>query len=145
MKCVPQHVSTMELPVLLLADYANVTRTGKLNVMGVFDRIGATGFPIRHSEMVLVMKFTAGPAEYEAQRKIRVQLLDADAENAIVDWSIDVQVPKDEAGRGRVEISQFLTLRDLIFPKAGTYRFYVTVDNDEKGSIPLYVEQQDAE
>lgn len=134
----------MELPVLLLADYANVTRSGKLNVMGVFDRIGVTKFPVRHSEMVLVMKFTAGPAEYEAKRSIRVQLLDADAENTVVDWSLDVTVPKDEAGRGRVELSQFLTLRDLIFPGPGTYRFYVTVDNDEKGSIPLYLDLKDA-
>jgi len=34
--------------LLLVADYANVTDNGKLNVMGIFQRLHAREFPARH-------------------------------------------------------------------------------------------------
>ena len=127
----------MDLPILLLADYANVERGGKLNVMGIFDRIMATGFPMVQPEMFLVMKLSASPAEYGTTRKLRVKLMNEDATEALVDWSRDIEVPE---GQGqRVEINQFLGLAGTLFPAEGTYRFYVTVDNDEKGSLPVAV------
>ena len=131
----------MDLKVLLAADYANIERQGKINVMGVFDRISAADFPARHPEMVLVMKLSAGPAEYGRTRKLVVKLLDEDATQELVDWSRDIDVPPGSGGP--VEINQFLKLRDLVFPAEGVYTFYVLVDDDEKGTLPITLARTD--
>jgi len=131
----------VDLKVLLAADYANIEKQGKINVMGVFDRISAVAFPARHPEMVLVMKLSAGPAEYGRVRKLVVKLLNEDATQELVDWSRDLDVPPGSGGS--VDINQFLTLRDLIFPAAGVYTFYVLVDNDEKGTLPITLARSD--
>ena len=131
----------MDLKVLLAADYANIERQGKINVMGVFDRISAADFPARHPEMVLVMKLSAGPAEYGGTRKLVVKLLDEDATQELVDWFRDIDVPPGSGGP--VEINQFLKLRDLVFPVEGVYTFYVLVDDDEKGTLPITLARTD--
>jgi len=54
----------MKLTLFLAADYANITREGKLNVMGIFNDIYARTFPARHSSMHLVAKLGAELGEY---------------------------------------------------------------------------------
>jgi hypothetical protein len=36
----------MDISLALIAEYANVTNTGKLNLMGIFDHLGAASFPL---------------------------------------------------------------------------------------------------
>ncbi len=127
----------MELPVLLLADYANIAQGGKLNVMGIFSQIYAAGFPARHPAMQLVMHLSVSPAEYNTTRKLTVKLLDEDGK-ALLNWTEDIPIPEQEPGR-RLQIGQILQLNDIVFPHPGTYQFSVLVDLDEKGTYPLYV------
>ena len=49
----------MRVPLAVLADYANVTTDGKLNIMGIFNRIFASALPVVHPQMRLVMRFQA--------------------------------------------------------------------------------------
>lgn len=133
--------ATMDLTVLLLADYANVAERGKLNVMGIFSMLYSETFPTRHPEMHLIVKLSASPAEYDTTRKLIIKLLNEDATQEIVNWSRDIQVPH---GTGeRVEINQILRLTQLVFPTPGRYQFSVMVDNDEKGVLPLLILQKD--
>ena len=53
----------MKIPMALLADEANVSQEGKLNVLGVFDRIAAAGFPTVHPKMVFVFRVQAEYAD----------------------------------------------------------------------------------
>jgi len=131
----------LDLTVLLAADYANVTGDHKLNVMGIFNVINARAFPARHPQIHLVAKLSAGPAEYGKTRKIMVKFLNEDATQELVNWSGDIIVPTGVGGR-KVEINQILQLRDLIFQSAGTYQFSILVDDDEKGTLPIFVQQQ---
>ena len=126
----------MKLLVLLVADYANMTKEGKLNVMGIFTNISTKGFPVRHSEMWLIAKLSASPAEYDTTRKLTVKLLNEDATVEVMSWSQDITVPHGTGGR-RVEISPLLRLVGLEFPSEGTYQFSLLVDSDEKGTLPI--------
>src|SRR5919204_3250104 len=47
--------SRMRLSLALLADYANVSHDGKLNIMGIFGQIHAPQFPAVHAQMHLVL------------------------------------------------------------------------------------------
>ena len=50
----------MHVKVALLADYSNVSREGKLNILGIFDTIYAPTFPTTHPHMQLVIRFEGG-------------------------------------------------------------------------------------
>ena len=130
----------MELQILLIADYANTTGDGKLNVMGIFQNIFAASFPVAHPEMYLIAQFTAGPAEHGRKRKIEIALLDEDAAEELVSFSADLEIPQGAGGQ-RVNVPFLLRLVNTHFPRPGTYEFTVLVDNDEKGSLPIQVEQ----
>ena len=134
-----RQVTTMDLLVLLSADYANIAEGGKLNAMGIFRNIYSSSFPTRHPEMHLIIKLSVSPAEYGQTRKLAVKLMDDDATTELVNFSRDIEIPQT-VGRQKHEINQILKLRDIVFPKPGTYQFSVLVDNDEKGTLPIEVE-----
>lgn len=68
----------MEVKLAVLADYSNVSREGKLNLLGIFDVIRARGFPARHSNMQLVMMLEAPLSEANTDKNVQVRLMDAD-------------------------------------------------------------------
>ena len=63
----------MRVSLALLADYSNVSREGKLNILGIFDTIYAPGFPTTHAHMQLVVRFEADAREAGATRQVEVQ------------------------------------------------------------------------
>jgi len=131
----------MKLLLFLAADYANITREGKLNVMGIFNDVYSYQFPARHSSMHLVAKLGAELGEYGQARDFTVKLLDADG-NPIFDLSGQFQIPKGEQGR-KPEVNLILELKDIVFPTEGVYQFVLLVDRDHKGELSLYVNKLD--
>jgi hypothetical protein len=129
----------MDLTYLLVADYANITGDGKLNVMGIFSIINAHGFPAVHPQMYLVAQLTAGPFEYGRKCDIVVKLLDQDG-SELVDFKTPVEVPVGEKGQ-RVHLNHMVQLVNLSFPRPGTYEFGILVDNEPKGTLPIQVNQ----
>ena len=127
----------MKLDLFLLADYANVTGDGKLNVMGVFSQIFATNFPARHPSMYLVIRLLGELGEYGEKRSLTVRLVDEGGQ-PVGNISGEVQVPQPQGGRPS-EINAILHLRDTIFPKPGPYQFVVLIDKDHKGSLTLHL------
>lgn len=132
----------MRLVLLLAADYANVTREGKLNVMGIFSEINALNFPARHPSMHLVVKLGAELSEYGGTRDLTVKLLDADG-HEIMSLSGPINIPRPEGGR-RAEVNAILELKDIVFPKPGPYEFAVLVDTDHKGDLTIYANKIEA-
>ena len=53
----------MEVDLALLADAATIDGAGKLNILGIFDRLGTSAFPTRHPRLSLVLRFSAGIQE----------------------------------------------------------------------------------
>ena len=52
----------MDVTLALLADAANVSQDGKLNILGIFNGLGAAAFPATHPSMHLVLRFEASRA-----------------------------------------------------------------------------------
>jgi len=125
--------------LFLVADYANVTGDGKLNVMGIFQVINAHNFPARHSSMHLVAKLAPELSEYGQKRSFTVLLMDADG-NSILEISGEFDVPRGEGGR-KPEVNIILELKDIILPKPGRYQFVLLIDKDQKDELTLYVNQ----
>lgn len=129
----------MDIPLALLADYANTSQDGKLNIMGVFNRILTKDFPTVHLEMRLVFRLEAQPSERGRQATLEIKLLDADA-NILQNLTGRLTIP-EQSPQPTVQIDQILRLTTVAFEKPGNYRFDILVDGDLKAEVPFTVEQ----
>mgnify|MGYP007062760483 CR=1 FL=1 len=127
----------MELTLALLADYANVTREGKLNVMGIFELIFAQSFPCNHVQMALVMQFALEPFEAAGSHEIKVQLVDPDGKNLV---QIKSTLTLPEKGPGiPARIAHIQPLTNVAFPGPGDHELRITVDEKLGRVVPLKV------
>ncbi len=133
----------MEIPLAILADYANVADGGKLNIMGIFDRIWASTFPATHAQLYVVMKLVAEPAEYDTEKAVEIKLLNADGDEKL-SLKTQMKIPRAEGGRP-VEIPQILRLHNLKFEAEGDYVFVVLVNDDPKARIPITAARKEEE
>lgn len=127
----------MQVKLALLADYANVTAEGKLNILGMFDRITVNELPAVHPQMHFIMRLEAHAAERERSHNIEIRLYDPDGQTVF-------EVKGDFVPHGRpgqtIATNQILTLNNLQLTKTGGYTFVVFVNNDLKTEVPLGVE-----
>jgi|SRR5690349_11067085 len=129
----------MRVALALLADGANVTREGKLNLLGIFDTIFARGFPVLHPVMQLVLRFEAEPAEAGTRRDVEVQFLAPDGRQLFrLPGAVAVQ---QRTVGDSVRIDQIVTLNNVQLEQAGRYRFEVRVEGELAATVPLHVEQ----
>ncbi len=127
----------MDVPLAMLADCANISREGKLNVMGIFDRIYAGQFPAKHLQMQLVLTFLAGPAERGSTKNIQIKLIDADGKETM-DIKGELAVPPSAALTS--SFNQIITINEVTFPRAGTYEFVVLVNGEPKKEVRFTVD-----
>lgn len=128
----------MEVDLALLADAATIDASGKLNILGVFDRLGGMGLPLRHPRMAMVLRFTAGLQE-AGRHVVEITLKDPDGEELVrVDGEMHL-APGPHALGGGVRVPHILNMDGLVFPKAGRYAFDVRVDDEHHVTIPLAV------
>src|SRR2546425_1009880 len=68
----------MEIPIAVLADSANVSQEGTLNILGIFSAIRSRTFPAHHPHCVLVLQLQARRSEQGQHERIVVRLMDLD-------------------------------------------------------------------
>ena len=127
----------MDVTLALLADAANVSQEGKLNILGAFAEINSTTFPVRHPEMQLVLRFEASPAEANSKKNLHVKILDEDGQQ-VAGFKGEVSVPPAKSGK-RIRMQTVMRILDTVFPKKGEYVISVLIDGDTKAEVPLSV------
>ena len=125
----------MKLTVLALADYVNTVEGGKLNILGIFDRITAKDFPTQHGQMSIVLRFLCEYDDSEEERTIRVHL-EAPSGKKLVELTGNVRLPTMQPGQPAT-VNQVLQLAGVEFKQSGTYPIRVYVENELAGEIPL--------
>lgn len=128
----------MDVKLAVLADYANVSSDGKLNIMGIFQEINAPSLPFPLPQMYLVLTFEAGPAEFGSQKQLRIVLMDGDGNERIA-LEGEVQVPEPKRRGSRAYINEAIGLAGVPFEKAGDYQFAILVGGERKKTVPLHV------
>ena len=130
----------MYTSLFLCADYANLTGDGKLNIMGIFSTIYATQFPARHPSMHIIAKLIGVLGEEGQTRDVRILLLGPDGQR-ILEVGGEMLVPQ-RVNAQKPEINAIICLHDVVFPVPGPYIFVLMVDKDQKGELPISVEQR---
>lgn len=127
----------MDITFAVVADYANVSREGKLNVMGIFDRVFARQLPARFPPMQLVVRLEADYAELDTEHAIRVQLADPDGEAVFdIDGSF---TPRGGQPGQKTSVNHVLQLGNVPLQEVGTHRVLVWIDGDLKREVPIHV------
>ena len=127
----------MQVKVALLADYANVTAEGKLNILGIFDRINLMQVPVVHPQMHLILRLEAQPHERERPHPIEIRLHDPEG---ITIFEVNGDIVPHGDGPQASSTNQILTLNNLQLQKIGAYAFRIYIDNELKAELPLFVE-----
>ena len=128
----------METTLALLCDAANTTAEGKLNILGVFDRISALEFPAIHPAMALVLRLSASPAEVGQSRELSIVVLDSDG-GRIGEISGQVDFGDSLSPGAASQVQLIFNLPQVSLPTPGLYAFHVLVGGDEKARVPLEV------
>jgi len=128
----------MDITLALLADAANTTANGKLNVLGVFSQIGASKFPYTHPSLTLVLKFVADAVEAGQRKEIAIHLVDADGQR-LHQITLNTQVPASQRPGKPIEVLTNIGIGNLKFERPGDYEFKVVINGDHRASIPLAV------
>lgn len=127
----------METLIFLTADYASTDASGKLNVLGAFNRIFAKEVPATHRSMYLVAKLGVDIGEFDIERELRILFVDEDG-NELIGVKQGFTVPKPATPQ-RGEFNAILEIRDLPLEKYGRHEFRLLVNDDLKGVFSLEV------
>lgn len=133
----------MEVPYAFLADSANYSQEGKINVLGIFNRLSAPKFPTTHPSMSFVMRLEASPAEAGQTKKVEIHIMDEDGKR-LGTLSADLEIPQEESGR-RTIIDSILAIKMFKFPHPGVYSFTVLVGGEPKKEVTLEIVQISSE
>ena len=123
----------------LLCDDANVSQEGKLNILGVFDRIAAGTFPTVHPKMVFAFRVQAEYGDAGRSFAVRVRLIDEDG-GVLFEASGEIVGPPVEPGEF-LTANQLFTLVGVGFPRPGNYKFEVNVGDLLTHETPLVLLQ----
>ena len=128
----------MEIDLAVLADAATIDASGKLNILGIFDRIAVAKFPAQHGRVTLVLRFTAGTSEI-GSHEVHIRMSDPDGVE-VLSLSGEMQLGGRTAPRDAIRVPHILNLDGLVFTDPGRYSFDVKVDGEHHVSLPLSVE-----
>jgi hypothetical protein len=134
----------MDVTLALLADYANQTADGKLNIMGTFDTIFVEKFPAVHPQMQLILRLSANPAEVGARKKLEIKLMTEDGRQLFAisaEFGFQVRDPSLPVGQ-EMKTDQLIGLHNTRFESAGDYQFAILINDDTKATVPLKVRQR---
>jgi hypothetical protein len=127
----------MKIPMAFVADEANVSQEGKLNVLGIFDRIMAGEMPLVHPRMVFCFRVLAEPGDVGRMLPVQVRLVD-EAGEPMFEASGEMVTPMLPPGEV-FSANQVFTLVGVQFPRPGTYRFTVAIGDAPPHETPLHV------
>ncbi len=127
----------METVLFLAADYANHETSGKLNILGIFNRIFVRGFPARHRTLYLVIRVAAALGEYDTKHDLKIVFYDEDG-HELGAQNGELLIPRPDSGK-QAQADLIIGITDLLLTKPGTYEFRLIINKDLKGSLPIDV------
>ena len=122
----------------VLADEANVSQEGKLNLMGIFDRIAAAEFPVVHPKMVFAFRVEADSGDSGRAFPVHVAMEDEDG-TPIFQAQGEIAAPPVPPGEFTTA-NQIFALVGVQFPRPGIYRFVVRVGDGARHEAPFLVQ-----
>lgn len=135
----------MDVQLKVLADFASITREGKLNILGIFDQITPPALPFALPIFYVVTSYSAGPAEFDMAKQVSIRLMTQDGEGPLIQLDQEVVIPRAPRPGMRSVINQVNAIMGFPFHQAGTHDFAILIDGQTAGGIPLHVVPQESQ
>jgi hypothetical protein len=126
----------VNIELALLADYAAVTKEGKLVAAGIFDLLTPPTLPWQHPTMFVALQVHFHPGE-DGSHKIKLRLVNPDGAE-IVALDADVNVGAGDPVEGS-KMQLVLSLNNIPFQVNGRHAFDVFLDGRYEHTVPLRV------
>jgi len=127
----------MEVDLAVLADAANKTESGKLNILGIFDGLAlGPEFPASSPTFAIVVRIVVHPSE-AGNHSLVLRLADADGQE-VAKLEGDFQVARKRPSGKPIRLP-FVLNSQVKFPAAGEYVFDVLINGRWERSIPIDV------
>ncbi len=140
----PEGVEWVTMTVLFafLADRAEMVN-GKMNIVGLFERIIASQFPARHPSMAVIARFEFPSVEYGSTTSLRIALVGPDAKEAMsIEGKMEAGVsPSAPETPPVMHVDQIFQFENLVFPEAGDYAFHIVAEGETKATVPIRLMQ----
>jgi len=120
-----------KLSFTILCDDVRQELGGKFSLMGLFEGISASSFPVVHPRFVILNEWTGGIGEYA----VRIRLLSPNREQVLSE-SESTLVLFQETQRHRDLSVRYNT----VFTSPGTYWLEVLVEGEQAALLPLPVQ-----
>lgn len=133
----------MEMKFLLIADTANSTPEGKLNIAGEFNTVFGTQTPIVWPYASIVARLEANPGEGR-DHAAQLKLTDEDGKQLFA--SPPMPITFGPGGRGiPARANIIVAVGGLTFPRFGDYTIALYVDGVSRGDMTIYVRDRPLE
>lgn len=128
----------IKIPLAVIADSANVSREGKLNILGIFQNIGANTVPATHPQISLILTFQGERGDANSEHSVKIQMVSADGEVMMnIDAKLRFNMPP--AGEHSVSVHQIFQFANITFKKFGAYDLNIFVNNEVRKTVSLNV------
>ncbi len=131
----------MNVALAVVCDHALIDQSGKLSVIGIFERIWVERFPAVHPRLHLVLRLKGRRTEI-GEHPVQIVLHDPDGRE-VLRGDGTVQIGEPPAGVTEVEAGAVLSF-DVPLERPGTFHFDISVDGERQASLPVAVSQMPA-
>jgi len=124
----------MDISLAVLADCANISREGKLNILGIFNTVHVQMFPGGLAQCFLVVRFAADVEEKGTRQRISFKLTDPDGKWT-TELAAEMQVPVEP---GSPETDLIVPAAPLVrFEREGPHELKIFINDEERRAIKL--------
>ena len=138
-RCEEEHNGCpMQVKLAALADYALVSRDGKLSILGIFDQVNLPALPFGLPQMWLVVSLEGEPSEIGRQFQLDLLLWDSDGNQLFAHENTFMFMPPNQPGL-RSTHNEVIGLHGMRFNTAGDHSFIIRVNGEERRRLVLRV------
>lgn len=131
----------MDVEAFLICDSAT-DQFGKLNILGAFDNILSSKAPIIHRQFSVALRLRFKKSE-SGNHPFRINIINADGKSILprpVDGNVNVQI--QDADESAV-VNLIGNFQDVKFDSFGRYSVDLTMDGQQRGSLPVTVRHKE--
>ena len=125
---------------LLLCDYASRAIGGKLNIMGIYERIMVNELPFRIPHAYIVVRILIDPSEAGQKHEFKLDMVnDEDKEMMKLEGFFDVPPLPPGFDAEELRHDEIFPLYGPVFEEEGQYLLRMWLDGELDTTEPLYI------
>ncbi|MGA9398357.1 MAG: hypothetical protein WBV22_08880 [Anaerolineaceae bacterium] len=130
----------MKTEIFVIAENANLTQDGKINIFAIFNKINSPQFPTVYPRPTIVIKLALELGERPDNRKVTLYFAGEDSNSQQVKMFENVVTFPQRVGGLNPDTVVILNVNAIGFEKPGMYQFILHVDDNFQASLLIYAE-----